>query len=222
MDAIGVAPPNAAPSLRPRILRLVGNELRKMGRMDAIPQLQEAASMVRGDPAMYPATVSLLARAHAHFGDSVEFSAAIRDAKLSSEAANVDWRGAAGPIALEEIELRGLLSVGGDVSGVLRNHDNERSAHRYAAPQWQVIHDLTVANALLAVRRLDEGAAKMAMAVEGAEKLVMPHQVQRAIKALERTGDVHNTRDAHVQAFDALERLRATVDGLLLRVPPLS
>jgi hypothetical protein len=67
----------------------------------------------------------------------------------------------------------------------LLEQDPSRSLPVPVAPQWHVISRITEAEALLRIGKVDDGLAHLKTALLGAELCSLPHQVQRAIRAVQ-------------------------------------
>ena len=84
------------------------------------------------------------------------------------------------------MHLRGLLNVGEiGVLPSLLEQDPSRSLSVPVAPQWHVISRITEAEALFRIGKVDDGLAHLKTALIGAELCSLPHQVQRAMRAVQ-------------------------------------
>lgn len=89
-------------------------------------------------------------------------------------------------VTTREVHVRGLLNVG-QVNALpsLLEQDTAHFLTISIAPQWHVISQLTRAEALFRLGKVDDGLASLKMALIGAELCRLPHQVQRAIRAVQ-------------------------------------
>ncbi|WP_406639200.1 helix-turn-helix transcriptional regulator [Amycolatopsis sp. WGS_07] len=182
-------------------LRMHGNELRKANRLSAAVARLEHAVAVSSDPAGHGSALALLARASADAGLGDKFDTAIDGCRRALDAGAENGM-LLNPFTMREIHARGLLSLGrpGDALRVL----HASGAGEPAAPQWQVIENVTTGEVLAATGEHAGSAETLRTAIATAEKRRLPHQLQRAIRAAER-GGLTSVADA---GFAALRRIR--------------
>uniref|UniRef100_UPI003F499031 helix-turn-helix transcriptional regulator n=1 Tax=Amycolatopsis sp. CA-096443 TaxID=3239919 RepID=UPI003F499031 len=182
-------------------LRMHGNELRKAGRLPAAVARLEHAVAVSPDPAGQGSALALLARASGDAGLGETFDTAIHGCRRALESGAENGM-LLNPFTLREIHARGLLALDrpGDALRVLHTG----GAGDPAAPQWQVIADVTTGEVLAAAGERDGSAEALSAAIATAEQRRLPHQLQRAIRAARR-GGLASVSDA---GLAALRRLR--------------
>jgi tetratricopeptide (TPR) repeat protein len=165
-------------------LRMHGNELRKAGRLQAAVARLEHAAAVATDHSGRGAAFALLARAAGESGLPDRFATAIDECRTLMETAAADEM-LLNPFTLREIHARGLLALGraDEARAVL-----DRGAGDPAAPQWHVIERVTAGEVLAAGGEHAGAEEALTAAIATAERRRLPHQLQRAIRAAQRTG----------------------------------
>ncbi|MDQ3152984.1 MAG: helix-turn-helix domain-containing protein [Actinomycetota bacterium] len=185
-----------------RTLRMHGNELRKAGRTAAAVARLHHATHISLDSEGQGTAYALLARAAGERGDSALFDHAVdiyRDLLDHDSGRGMLFN----PFTFREIHLRGLLSTHRPAEAV-RLLRIEHPGDQPVAPQWHIIERVTAGQVLVAAREPDGAEESLRAAVDAAEVHRMPHQVQRAIRAVDR-GGLHNVvADGHA----SLQRLR--------------
>jgi hypothetical protein len=111
-------------------------------------------------------------------------------------------------VTTREVQIRGLLNVGeiGALPSLLEQ-DPSRSLPVPVAPQWHVISRITEAEALLRIGKVDDSLAHLRTALLGAELCSLPHQVQRAIRAVQVVEAYHPARALGDEARTLLGKL---------------
>ncbi|MEU4254326.1 helix-turn-helix domain-containing protein [Amycolatopsis sp. NPDC026612] len=166
-------------------LRMHGNELRKAGRLPAAVARLEHAVAVSADPGGRGSAFALLARATAEAAMPDRFTQAIGACRTL-----LDSHTGGGMLlnffTLREIHARGLLSLNrpGDALRALDGTDPGEPV----APQWQVIERVTAGEILAAAGERAGAEDALAAAIATAERRRLPHQLQRAIRAADRSG----------------------------------
>jgi transcriptional regulator with XRE-family HTH domain len=183
------------------VLRMHGNELRKAGHpAAAIIRLRQSLEL-EADPARTGSGLVLLARAAAGSGQADLFDAATTECRrLLPAGAEVLFS----TFTVRETRLRGLLATGRarqavDLAETIPDDDDEAPS-----PQWRVIERITTARVLAAAGEGHAAARMLTTAAGNAEKLRLPHQVQRIIRITAQPG----TESLRAQATEALSRLR--------------
>ncbi|MGY3676589.1 helix-turn-helix domain-containing protein [Streptomyces sp. TE33382] len=189
------------PALTTTALRMHGNELRKAGLVGAaVNRLVRAASLAPSR-ASRAAVLPLLARAAGALGNTPLFDSTVREARMLLD--QVDHTSLVNPVALYEIELRGLIETGRARAAIQRAEQTVPTPTTAVAPQWHVIQLITTGKVrLLGGDR--RGAAELltrAVTAAGAQRL--PHQLQRIIRTGNHLGGVNEA------AAQTLSQLRA-------------
>lgn len=202
------------PAVLARVLRMHGNELRKAGYARAgAARLTQALAMGR-TVSERGETLALLARAEGELGHSDLFDRAIHDAVRLLDRAD-EYTMLFNPFSLREIHLRGLLATGRpDLATALAGAD--ASEHSPAAPQWQIIERITVANILATAGESDRAASALMEAAARAEERRLPHQLQRIIRVSAQSS-AQPLQAVQTIAREALSRLRTLLNP---GVPP--
>jgi hypothetical protein len=186
------------------VLRMHGNELRKAGRTAAAMTRLRQSLQLNDHPGHRGAALVLLARAAAESGDADLFDTV---AGQCVEALNADEGHQVffNAFTVREVTIRGLLATG-------RTRQAVELAERFAAgetpptPQWRVIEQVTTAD-LLARAGDDRASVRMlSAALNDAETLHLPHQVQRIIRLTDVAGGLRNPT-VRMQAEAALTRM---------------
>ncbi|WP_207401114.1 helix-turn-helix domain-containing protein [Actinomadura roseirufa] len=188
------------PGFCSEVLRLHGNELRKVGLHGAaVHRLQHAVTLAPTSDAR-AAALPLLARAAGALGDADLFDSVMRQADELLD--RVDHTSLFNPYALHEIRLRGLIATGrADTAAGLV--DNLPSPTTTVAPQWRVIEQITVARVRLRVGDRNGAHEYLDSAVREAASQRLPHQLQRIMRATNRL-----LPDINANAALALGQLR--------------
>ncbi|MER5887763.1 helix-turn-helix transcriptional regulator [Streptomyces sp. NPDC001941] len=189
-------------ALRTTALRMHGNELRKAGPTGAaVSRLVQAAALAPNRESR-AAVLPLLARAAGALGDEGLFDRTIREATRLLDV--VEHTSLVNPVALYEIELRGLIGTGRTRAAIQRAEHNAPALTTSVAPQWRVIELITTGRIRLLAGDTSGAAEQFHHATTQARAQRLPHQLQRIVRAV---GDsLPTTRDA---ASDALRQLRA-------------
>lgn len=188
------------PVLATDVLRMHGNELRKAHLVGAaVARLQHAAALAPDDRAR-AAVLPLLARAAGALRDGPLLDAVLGEADRLLDRA--EHTSLFNPYALHEIRLRGLVATG-RARVAVRLLDAVPAPMLAAAPQWQVIGLVTVAQVQLLAGDRNGAAHGVDRAVAEAVRQRLPHQLQRIIRTT-------NGRllEQYAAATEALERLR--------------
>jgi len=188
------------------VLRMHGNELRKVGHpAAAVARLQHAlrisdAAKERG------ATLALLARAAADAGDRTLFDDAIGQC-LRLLDADGEHSMLFSAFTIREIRLRGLLVTGRATAAVTLAGSTADTASA-PSPQWRIIERITAADVLVSAGDAEAAAGQLSGVVSEAEARCLPHQIQRVIHLTSRSpGLACQEISEHARA--ALARLRA-------------
>jgi len=193
--------------LKAEVYRGCGNELRKHKQYaEAISYLERAFSlapdgMSRGKAAAF------LARTYGEMGDREHFLDAMGSVRYAQERA-ASFTPTFNPITTREVHVRGLLNIGqiGALPSLLEQ-DTSPYLPVPVAPQWHVISHITEAEALFRISKVDDGLAHLKTALIGAELCSLPHQVQRAIRAVQVVEAYHPARALGVEARTLLGKL---------------
>ncbi len=189
------------PALTTTALRMHGNELRKAGLVGAaVNRLVRAASLAP-NPTSRAAVLPLLARAAGVLGNAPLFDRAVQETKTLLD--EVDHTSLVNPVALYEIELRGLIGTGRTRAAILRAEQPAPAATTTVAPQWRVIELITTGRVRLLAGDTKGAAELLVAAVHEARAQRLPHQLQRVLRAAGET--LPAAKDA---ASQALTRLR--------------
>ncbi|MFM9442605.1 helix-turn-helix domain-containing protein [Streptomyces acidiscabies] len=171
------------PAMTSYALRMHGNELRKVGLKGAAVQRLCRASALAPDRDSRAAVLPLLARAAGALGNGELFDRVLRETTaLLSHAGHTSLFN---PVALHEIQLRGLMATGRTTEAIRLVELGGPAATIAVAPQWHVIQRITMAHVrLLAADRM--GAVELLEdAVREAAAQRLPHQLQRVIRVAE-------------------------------------
>lgn len=169
-------------------LRMHGNELRKADRVSAgIARLHCAVQLSVGTEDRGTA-LTLLARAAGEQGNTAMFDQAL--AGYRQLLHNRSGRSMLfNPFTFREIELRGLVNTGRAAHAVRLLHTGLPDAAP-VAPQWHIIERVTAGQVLLAAGQRNEAEQALRAALTAAEVSLLPHQIQRTIRAAE-TGQLN-------------------------------
>ncbi len=193
--------------LQAEVYRGCGNELRKHKQYaEAISYLERAFSLAL-DGMSRGIAAALLARTYGGMGAKEHFLEAMGSVRYAQERA-ASFSPTFNPVTTREVHLRGLLNVGeiGALPSLLEQ-DPSRSLPIPVAPQWHVISRITEAEALLRIGKVDDGLAHLKTALLGAELCSLPHQVQRAIRAVQVVEAYHPARALGDEARTLLGKL---------------
>jgi transcriptional regulator with XRE-family HTH domain len=193
-------------TLKAKVLRMHGNELRKCGHYGAgVARLAQSLSMTSG-PSDRGATLGLLARAAAEAGDAATFDLAIAEAHTLLEAGHQNTV-FFNRFSLNEIHTRGLLATGRVSAAVARADGAAQDSGLAISPQWHVINQVTVGDVLRAEGDVAGAFDTLQAAMAAAETYRLPHQIQRAMRIL--ASAPHNAAEPLAEAgAAALARLR--------------
>lgn len=190
------------PALTTTALRMHGNELRKAGLLGAaVNRLIRAASLAPNRTSR-AAVLPLLARAAGSIGNALLFDSAIQEARALLD--EVDHTSLVNPVALYEIELRGLIGTGRTRAAIRRAEQGAPAPSTSVAPQWRVIELITTGRVRLLAGDHQGATELLVGAVREARAQRLPHQLQRVLRAA--GGTLPAARDA---ADQALSKLRA-------------
>ena len=171
--------------LKAEVYRGCGNELRKHKHYTEAISYLEQAYFLAPDGITRGIAAALLARTYGEMGDKESFLDAMGSV-LYVQDKTIDFTPTFNPLTTHEVHIRGLLNVG-QINTIpsLLEQEITRFLTVSVAPQWQVILQLTRAEALFRIGKVDEGLANLKTALIGAELCSLPHQVQRAIRAVQ-------------------------------------
>lgn len=183
-EAASIVDELGSDKLKAEVHRIFGNELRKHKQFPEAIHHLEFAHLFSSDTQTKGLTAALLARTYGEMGDADHFDEMIREALPLIDTTD-QFTATFHPVMIHEIHLRGLMSLGrlDKIRNILGNTE-EGSTAFYIAPQWSTISQLTIAEAMLRSRKIDDGLEKLKGALVGAGLCKLPHQVQRAIRAL--------------------------------------
>lgn len=170
-------------SLTHQALNALGNQLRVAGRYpEAAHHLVHAASFVKTQPTHGVATYAWMARLAAERGDKAGFRQCIDAAKRQFDAVKSQTP-LINALSLGEIEVRGELDLG-NITAATRLFEGLPRKVVIAAPQWLTITQITQGELQLAVGEADTALRLLFSAMNNAEHLRLPHQLQRIKRAL--------------------------------------
>jgi transcriptional regulator with XRE-family HTH domain len=211
-QAAGLVEEHGDARLQAEVYRGCGNELRKHKQYaEAISYLERAFSL-SPDGLSRGIAAALLARTYGEMGDKEHFLEAMGTVRSAQERA-ASFSPTFNPVTTREVQIRGLLNVGeiGALPSLLEQ-DPSRSLPVPVAPQWHVISRITEAEALLRIGKVDDGLAHLKTALLGAELCSLPHQVQRAMRAVQVVEAYHPARALGDEARTLLGKLsRSTI-----------
>ncbi|MER5617735.1 helix-turn-helix transcriptional regulator [Streptomyces sp. NPDC002215] len=189
------------PALTTTALRMHGNELRKAGLIGAaVNRLVRAASLAPNSTSR-AAVLPLLARAAGALGNAPLFDRAVRETRKLLD--QVDHTSLVNPVALHEIELRGLIGTGRARAAILHAEQAAPTPTTSIAPQWRVIERITTGKVRLLGGDRHGATELLTQAVAEARAQRLPHQLQR----INRTGG-HELPEVTDAATQALSQLR--------------
>jgi transcriptional regulator with XRE-family HTH domain len=183
-------------------LRAHGNELRKVGHLAAsATRLRHAAKLA--PPGERAAVLVKLARTVGALADQRAFDTTIIelhrliDTDVATPLVN--------DFVLREVQLRGLLDTGRvDQAAAIGDRAAPDSAG--VAPQWRVIERVSIASVYQAQGDLTATEIALRQAVQVAEVMQLPHQIQRVVRL------VHGTNpELALEGAAALTRLQRTL-----------
>ncbi len=164
-------------NLKVQVLRAYGNELRKIGQgKSALASLHQAKALLPTPLINGPLAIAI-ARAEADMQNWPEFRVAISDARRALDKQNGS-QPLFNDLVVHEVLLRGLLAQA-DFRGVARELATPVTEPLNLAPQWRVIHAVTMAEALLFTGELSQGSKAAKQALAAAKELCLPQQVER-------------------------------------------
>lgn len=185
------------PALTTTALRMHGNELRKAGLIGAaVNRLVRAASLAPNRTSR-AAVMPLLARAAGALGNAALFDRAVQETRALLD--EVDHTSLVNPVALHEIELRGLIGTGRTRAAILRAEQAAPSPSTTIAPQWRVIELITTGKVRLLAGDARGAIELLTQAVGEARALRLPHQLQRIIRTCGKV--VPGVSDAATQSL---------------------
>ena len=201
-------------SIQAEIYRGYGNELRKYKQYEQALRCLEKALFLAPDKIAQGTVAALLARTYGEMGERENFGEVMQTV-LYVQDRTTNFTSTFNPVMIHEIHVRGLLSLGqiSEHSRLLQQN-HAQLASIPVAPQWHVISQLTTAQALFHLGKVDDGLAKLQAALLGAELYKLPHQVQRAMRALK-------TVEAHQPAQKLGEEAKLLLDRLSVHSPQL-
>jgi transcriptional regulator with XRE-family HTH domain len=181
--ALRVAEGLQDPPFLAHALRMHGNELRKADRVSAgIARLHHAVQLSVGTEDRGTA-LALLARAAGEQGNTGMFDRALAGYRQLLDNGG-DQSTLVNPFTFREIELRGLINTGRPANAVRLIHTGLPDAAP-VSPQWRIIERVTAGQVLLAGGQRDEAEEALRGALTAAEVSLLPHQIQRTIRAAE-------------------------------------
>ncbi len=183
--AVAVVKEHGNDAMKAEVYRGCGNELRKHKQYTEAISYLEQALFLAPDAVSRGIAAALLARTYGEMGDRKNFLDVMRTALHVQNKVSV-FTPTFNPVMIHEVHVRGLLNVG-QINAIpsLLEQNNTGSLSVSTAPQWHVISQLTSAEAMLRIGKIDDGLAKLQTALVGAELCRLPHQVQRAIRAVQ-------------------------------------
>lgn len=188
------------PALSSYVLRMHGNELRKAGlRGAAVSRLHQATALAP-DRDTRAAALPLLARAAGAIGDAELFDQVMLESRALLDL--VEHTSLFNPLALHEIQMRGLIATG-RADAAIRLAGNGPAPATTVAPQWRVIELVTIGHVQLLANDRSAANESLAAAIREAALQHLPHQLQRIIRIASSL-----LPDIHAAAAHALERLR--------------
>ncbi|MFJ6809060.1 helix-turn-helix domain-containing protein [Streptomyces anulatus] len=189
------------PALTTTALRMHGNELRKAGLIGAaVNRLVRAASLAP-DRTSRAAVLPLLARAAGALGNAPLFDHTVQEARAMLD--EVEHTSLVNPIALHEIQIRGLLGTGRARQAIQQSEEPVPAPTTTVAPQWHVIQLITTGKARLLSGDAPGAQDLLARAATAAYAHRLPHQLQRIIRM--NSSDIAGVTE---EAEQGLSRLR--------------
>lgn len=201
-------------AIQAEVYRGYGNELRKYKEYEQALVCLEKALSLAPDPIAQGTVAALLARTYGEMGERENFGEVMRTVFYVQDRV-INFTSTFNPVMIHEIHIRGLLSLG-QISKhfhLIEQHQGQ-FASLPVAPQWYVISQLTTAQALFHLGKTDDGLTRLQAALLGAELYKLPHQVQRAIRALKAV-------ESHQPAQKVGEEARLLLDRLSIHSPQL-
>jgi tetratricopeptide (TPR) repeat protein len=183
-DQVALVAEHGDAPLKAEVYRGCGNELRKHKQHPEAISYLEQAFFLAPDGIARGIAAALLARTYGELGDKERFLDVMGSVLHAQERA-ASFTPTFNPITTHEVHVRGLLHVG-QTSRLpsLLEQDTTRFLAVPVAPQWHVISQLTKAEALFHIGKVDDGLTNLKTALIGADLCSLPHQVQRAIRAI--------------------------------------
>lgn len=193
--------------LKAEVYRGCGNELRKHKQYTEAISYLEQAFFLAPDGISRGIAAALLARTYGELGDKERFLDAMGSVLYAQERV-ASFPPTFNPVTTHEVHVRGLLNVGQiNTLPSLLEQDASRFLTISIAPQWHVISQLTRAEALVRLGKVDDGLANLKTALIGAELCSLPHQVQRAIRAVQIVEAYHPAKAVGDEARMLLDKL---------------
>jgi transcriptional regulator with XRE-family HTH domain len=195
-----------------------GNELRKARRYShAIPLLELG---VKTAPRAHDTGTALvgLSRAWAETGDQGGFEACLnRMQELQTDQAS--WGLGFNPLVTREVEARGYLELAHRERGLHALERDEAVPDHLVSPQWGAIRAVTLGTVLLQEGEVTRGVDRLRAALITAERLRLPHQIQRALRALSGRLQDDGARQAFEEGRLSLARVRSFASEFLAGQP---
>jgi len=205
--AVAIVDEHGDARLKAEVYRGCGNELRKHKQYTEAISYLEQAFFLAPDGITRGIAAALLARTYGELGDKERFLDAMAGVLYAQERAT-SFTPTFNPVTTHEVHVRGLLNVGQiNMLPLLLEQDTSRFLAVPVAPQWHVISRITEAEALLRIGKVDDGLAHLKMALIGAELCSLPHQVQRAIRAVQVVEAYHPAKAIGDEARMLLDKL---------------
>lgn len=193
--------------LKAEVYRGCGNELRKHKHYTEAIVYLEQAFFLAPDGMTRGVAAALLARTYGELGDKERFLDAMGGVHYAQERTS-SFTPTFNPVTTHEVHIRGLLNVGQiTMLPPLLEQDPSRFLTVPVAPQWHVISRITEAEALFRIGKVDDGLAHLQTALLGAELCRLPHQVQRAMRAVHIVEAYHPAKALGDQASTLLDKL---------------
>ncbi len=206
--AISIAEAHGNNMMKAEVYRGCGNELRKHKQyIEALSYLEKAFShspddLTRGQ------TAALLARTYGEMRDKENFNDVMASV-LHAQDKLTYFSPTFNPVTIREVHIRGLLNLEqlNDIPSLLER-DSSAVLSVSVAPQWQVISQITIAEAQFHSNKVDAGLTYLKASLIGAQLCKLPHQIQRAIRTLQK-----------VEAYEPAKSLgyeaKTLLDGLM-------
>lgn len=180
-----IKPLKSGDRLKNLVFRRYGNELRKVGQLgSAVSSLKAALEWAPDIPAKGALLIGL-ARAFARMGNHQEFDEAVTNASRLLPFLR-ETRPTFNPVVVEEIRLRGLLTLKRleEINTVLKTEPAAPHNDIATAAQWRAMSSITHGAAQLATGESEYGFELIERGLIAASKYQLPQQIQRAIRYL--------------------------------------
>jgi tetratricopeptide (TPR) repeat protein len=206
-EAVAIVDKHGDALLKAEVYRGCGNELRKHKQYAEAISYLEQAFFLAPDGITRGVAAALLARTYGELRDKERFLGAIGSVLYAQERV-ASFTPTFNPATTHEVHVRGLLNVGQiNTLPSLLEQDTSRFLTISIAPQWHVISQLTRAEALFRLGKVDDGLANLKAALIGAEQCSLPHRVQRAIRAVQVVEAYHPAKAVGDEASMLLDKL---------------